>query len=413
MPDPPLHAWRQLAEAVLIGLLIGAQREATPTERRAGLRDFLLVAVAGGVCGILHVHALTVTVLAAFVAMALMLFHRATERDGITTEFSIVVAFCLAYLTTIPAAAPLAIGLTVVVVASLEAKRTLHKFFRETITGIEFNDTLRFVAIVLVVFPVLPEGPYGPYGFFNPRQVWMFVILVSSISYIGYFLQKFLGADLGLKLTSVLGGLASTTAATAAFARNYREDPGKLKEYWQASTLANAIQFPRLLALLAVLNPPLALGAWPVFAAMTAAGLAMTLVLSRFVATRPARAFEVGGNPFRLGPALKFGFLFALILFVVRWANAESGGTAVFWASAIGGSVDVDSVSVSLAALYQEGKLALSSAEGGVLLALASNAVLKTGLAFTGGGAPFGWRVAFSFVVMLLAGVVTFLLQPR
>lgn len=412
MPDPPFDAWRQLSEAVLIGLLIGAQREATPMERRAGLRDFLLVAVAGGVCGILRIHALTVAVLAAFVVMALMLFQRATERDGITTEFSIVVAFCLSYLTTMPAAAPLAIGLTVVVVASLEAKRTLHKFFRETITAAEFSDTLRFVAIVLVIYPVLPEGPYGPYHFFHPRQVWMFVILVSSISYIGYFLQKFLGADLGLKLTSVLGGLASTTAATAAFARNYREDPEKLKQYWQASTLSNAIQFPRLLAILAVLNPGLTVRGWPVLAAMTAAGLVLTAILSRSSTPPPEAGVGVGGNPFRLGPALKFGLLFAAILFIVRWANAEAGETAVYWASVIGGSVDVDSVVVSLAALYHEAKLPLAGAEGGILLALTSNAVLKTGLAFTGGGAPFGWRVAFSFAVMLLAGVVTFMLSP-
>ena len=79
-----------------------------------------------------------------------------------------------------------------------------------------FAATLAFVGVVVVIYPLLPEGAYGPYAFFEPRQVWKFVILISSISYLGYFLEKFLGEEQGLFYTSVLGGLASTTAATLA-----------------------------------------------------------------------------------------------------------------------------------------------------------------------------------------------------
>jgi uncharacterized membrane protein (DUF4010 family) len=91
--------------------------------------------------------------------------------------------------------APLSIGATIVVVAFLEAKAWLHKLVRETITEREFNDTLIFLALILVIYPVLPEGQFGPYGFIEPRKIWLFVILVSSISYVGYFLEKFLGTS--------------------------------------------------------------------------------------------------------------------------------------------------------------------------------------------------------------------------
>ena len=79
---------------------------------------------------------------------------------------------------------------------------------------------------MLVIYPLLPQGSFGPYAFFSPRQVWMFVILISSISYVGYFLEKFLGEERGMLYTSVLGGLASTTAATLHFARESRETTG-------------------------------------------------------------------------------------------------------------------------------------------------------------------------------------------
>ena len=132
------------------------------------------------------------------------------------------------------------------VVGFLEAKRSLHKLVRETITEVEFNDTLRFLAIIFIVYPILPAGEFGPYQFLAPRKIWAFVILVSSVSYAGYFLQKFLGAKRGLKLAGVLGGLASTTAATASFARSSSDEPENRLLYAQAAVIANAMQFPRL-----------------------------------------------------------------------------------------------------------------------------------------------------------------------
>ena len=40
--------WRSILEALLIGLLVGAQREAAHrSEKKPGLRDFVAIAVAG------------------------------------------------------------------------------------------------------------------------------------------------------------------------------------------------------------------------------------------------------------------------------------------------------------------------------------------------------------------------------
>ena len=84
-----------------------------------------------------------------------------------------------------------AVAIAIILTLFLEARRRLHRFFRETITEIEFNDTLRFLALIFVIYPILPDRHFGPYGFFQPRHIWMFVILVSSISYAGYFFEKF------------------------------------------------------------------------------------------------------------------------------------------------------------------------------------------------------------------------------
>jgi uncharacterized membrane protein (DUF4010 family) len=306
-----------------------------------------------------------------------------------------------------PVASKLAIAVAIVMVAFLEAKRSLHRFVRQTITETEFNDTIWFLALIFVILPLLPEGRFGPYDAFEPRKVWFFVILVSSISYVGYFLQKFLGSGTGLKLTAVLGGLASTTAATLAFARQAQENPADMRKFWYAAVIANAIQFPRILVILYVVNDQLALAASPVLLAMSAAGLLLGLVLSRRM---PAQDSEEGvgtGNPFRLGPALKFGLVFAVILFVSEAATMEFGGEGLYLASLVGGTMDADAVALTVASLQGQGKVAMGTGMWVLLLALLMNALLKTGLAGYAAGKAFAWRVALGFVVMFAAGAVT------
>ncbi len=175
-----------LAAALLIGLLIGAQREAAGGEEHPGLRDFVLVTLAGGVCGLIG-NAWLDAVARAAISGTFAVFHweHREQRSGITTELAAAAAFLLALFAASGAtsfARPLAIGVAIVITIFLEARQRLHQLLRKTITESEFNATLWFVAFVLVIYPLLPRGSYGLYNFFSPSQVWGFVVLVSSIS---------------------------------------------------------------------------------------------------------------------------------------------------------------------------------------------------------------------------------------
>jgi uncharacterized membrane protein (DUF4010 family) len=412
--------WRSIGEALLIGLLVGAQRESSrrddgEDESRPGLRDFIVIAAAGGVCGLQQNAALT-AVGGLSVLAILLLSKLRSGKGGMTTELAGTAVFCLSYVTTSPdfaAGEPMAIAVAVIMTLFLEARRRLHHFFRETITEVEFADTLRFLALIFVIFPVLPEDAYGPYHFFNPRQVWTFVILVSSISYIGYFLEKFLGATRGLWITSVLGGLASTTAATSAFAEDVREQPGRLLEFWKAATLANAIQFPRILILLGVISPALAGAAAAPLGAMTLAGLLLALLIrpSSRTAAGEQRRIKVR-NPFSLGPALKFGAAFTAIVFLVKAASAHFGQGVLLLTAAVGGLLDVDAIAVTAAQMTNAGAVQASGAALAVLVALVANALFKTGLAWTAGTPAFAARIGASFIILLGAGALFIAFAP-
>ena len=413
---PESTAFIALAEALLIGFLVGAQREAAVAEgeKHPGVRDFILIGLAGGICGLLQNPWLTAPMLISIAGLLAVFRFQSPERTGITTEMAAVATFALAFLITSPGetlGAPLAIGATILVVAALETKGAIHKLVRETVTETELNATLRFLAIVFVIYPILPVGKFGPYGFFEPRKIWLFVILVSSISFIGYFLEKFLGEEKGLKLTGILGGLSSTTAATIAFARTAQERPEEEGLCLESVVVANAIQFPRVLAILLVVNANLALAIVIPLTAMCAAGLAAAWLIGR-------RGKPLGGNPvalsnpLRLWPALKFGLMFTAILFLTKAAAAMFGGQGVTIASAIAGTVDADSVSVSLADLLGGGSISLATASTGVYLALIANAVVKSILAGWIARVPFGLKLAGGFAVMFAAGALA-LLIPR
>ncbi len=398
-----------LAEALLIGFLIGAQREVSQGEGHPGVRDFVLIALVGALCGLSGSPWLTAAALASTTALLCVFYLRGRERSGMTTEMAAVAAFALGYLTATPMSR-LAVGVAVVVVALLEAKRWLHKLVRETITEGEFEGTLRFLAVIFIVYPILPEGRFGPYEFLSPREIWVFVILVSSVSYAGYFLEKFLGAQRGLKLAGIAGGLASTTAATASLARGSKDEPENEPLYAQAAVLANSMQFPRLLLILGIVNPALAWAVAAPLAGMTAAGL-----LTGFLAGRSGSAVSAPPvarhNPFRLAPALKFGALFGAILFAGRAGAAAFGSGAVYWTSALGGSLDVDAVAMSMTGLMGTGTISAPAGAAAVLLALLANAVVKTVIASYAGGRAFTRTVAMGFAIMAAAGAALWFLS--
>lgn len=257
--------WLPVGEALMIGVLVGAQREHAKLSPDIGIREFVLCAAVGAACGLQQMPVLSAVALAGLIMVLLYFRFRSPREDsGFTTDLAMLAVFCLAHVCTLTNsenARSAAIGVSILITFLLESKDKVRKFFSETLTRQEFSGTLLFLALVFIIYPILPIGEFGPFGGFNPRNIWTFVILVSSVSFGGYFLEKYLGRSRGLKITAVLGGIASTTAATVSLSKEVRQSPEKLSACWQAATLANAIQYPRLLAFLSAISPTISFDA--------------------------------------------------------------------------------------------------------------------------------------------------------
>ncbi|MBU3741646.1 MAG: DUF4010 domain-containing protein [Candidatus Kapabacteria bacterium] len=395
--------WISAALAVLIGLLFGAERETARTNVHVGLRDFVAISVIAHVCSIIAIPWVTVAVVIALAGVIVVHHMREDFAAGVTTEIALVATFVLAYLVSLPHEAVLrqvALALAVLLVLLLDAKPSVKRFFRETVTETEVADTIKFLALVFVIYPLLPDGRYGPFEAFAPRSLWMAVVLVSAISFIGYFLEKFLGARSGLRAAAIIGGLASTTAATQAFAQRAKAQPERAREYARAAAISNAVQYGRVVALLAIVWPDLA---WMIMLPFGGAAIVGLVIGMWPTATRDADVPVVDiGNPLRIAPAIKFAAFLGVVSLGSKWAMYAYGGGAFVWTSALAGLVDVDAVVLSAGDRHIAVQLPTIVIAWSIVAAMAANVIVKSVIAATSATAQFSRLVIVGMTAMIV-----------
>ncbi|MFC2036916.1 MgtC/SapB family protein, partial [Chloroflexota bacterium] len=345
--------------ALLIGVLIGLEREFARLKEEvkafAGIRTFPLIALLG--CSAALITDLTggwafgVLLLLLGLLIGIAYTTDALQgRVGLTSEVAALVVFvcgALAFWEYLELAAALA----VVTFGFLTLKPQLHRLARR-ISDEDLYATLKFAIISLIILPVLPNQTYGPPPFdaFNPYKTWLMVVFISGISFLGYVLIKVVGPGRGIGLTGLLGGLVSSTAVTLSFSDRSQEQPDLARPFALAITLAWTVMFGRVVVEVAVLNQELLRQVWIPMAAAMGAGLVFCVYY--FFAHRSHEESDVKlSNPFELGPAIKFGILYAVVLLVAKVAQYYFHDAGVYVASVVAGLTDVDAITLSMAEL--------------------------------------------------------------
>jgi uncharacterized membrane protein (DUF4010 family) len=268
---------------------------------------------------------------------------------------------------------------------------------------------MQLVLVALVILPLLPDRPYGPYGVLNPYQIWCMVVLIVGISLLGYVGYKLFGARAGTVVAGVLGGVISSTASTASYARRTRKDPAKSRLAALVVMIASAVAFVRVLAEIAVVAPRSFLALAPPVAA--AFGVAAAVSVGAWLADRhdPEESPQPG-NPAELRSALFFGALYAAVLLGMAFARDRFGMAGLYIVSAISGLADVDALTLSTARLVAAGRLAADPGWRAILVAVLANLVFKACLvAVLGSRRMLGWVAALFGVTLVGGGLVLWL----
>ena len=390
--------WQQIQPflvALAIGLLLGFERERSHhRELPAGSRSFALLALVGAVAASFGTWTVVVGLAGVVAMLALAYFRTSTDDPGTTTEIAAVVAYLLGALAyTRPG---LAVALAVVVAVLLVSKGRIHRFAREIVSEIELEDAIKFFVVAFVILPLLPDQGVGPYGVLNPAKIWLLVVLLTGIGWVGYIGVRALGPQRGLLVTGLAGGFVSATATTASMGRVSRTVAG-VRAPLAGALLASLATFVQLLVVIGLVDVEVLRRLWlPVLA-----GLLVLLVVAALVyrgasivpdqdPAEPDEPQPIPGRPFALRPALILAAVLTGALLVGRWGAEVLGPRGAVLAAFAAGLADAHAGSVAAASLAAKGDITVDTALISVAAALGSNLIVKTVLAFTAGGRRFG-----------------------
>lgn len=398
--------------AVAIGLLIGTERgwherDLPEGGRVAGVRTFGLIAMLGALWAILAAElgeALLGFALLALTGAVVAMRLRAMQQQhdyGATTIVAALVTFALGAVA-MRGELTIASAGAVIVTILLGTKPVMHRVL-ERIHEAELYAVLKLLFMTVVMLPVLPDRGFGPWQALNPYEMWLMVVLIASISFVGYLAVRIAGARRGLMFAALAGGLTSSTAVTVTFARLARDNP-ELKRLLAAGiVLASGTMFPRMVVIAVAVAPGLlAWLIWPLGLATLACGLA-ALVLWRRESAGPLSPELELRNPFEFEMALKFGALLVAISLVARAFHAWLGDAGIYLVALISGLADVDAVTLSLARMEGDNLLPFVAAAG-ILVAGLCNTVVKGVMSWLVGGAGIGRLVAPVFLLAIAAG---------
>ncbi|GAB2179396.1 MgtC/SapB family protein [Dongia sp. agr-C8] len=410
----------ELLVALAVGLLIGMEREwrqqrdADEPEEHAGLRTFGLFGLLGGIAGLFEQNAAWL-VAAALLAVAAVLIAQRRKGDrnlpleDVTTLAAALVTTMLGALATI-GMPQLAATAAVVIVVLLHLKPTLHRWIG-ALSKDELRAVLRLLVISLVILPVLPDRGYGPYEALNPRKIWFYVVLISTLSFAGYLAIRVLGPKRGYLATGLFGGMVSSTATTAALARLAKQDQKSVAPLAAGIALANGVSVLRMLVIVVAIYPPLAVAAaWPL-GCFALVALACALLLWRFQSGRgEGKAMEIA-NPFGIGPAIKLAAILTTVQLLAAFLEDRYGQAGLQGLAAIAGLVDADAISLTVAR-SAAGGAEIAPALTALLIAVLANAVFKSVVLFSAGGKIALWGVGALALMCSAAGVAWLIPMP-
>ncbi len=410
-----IELFQNLGISLVLGLLVGLQREHS-TDGRPGVRTFPLITVLGTVSAILAARYGGWVMLGSMVGVvSIMAFQRLVQLrqehpdPGVTTEFAVLVMFCVgALLMAAPIAVPIAIGGGVAIL--LQFKPEMHRF-AQTLGNNDLKAIMQFVLITCIILPILPNETYGPYEVFNPWRTWLTVVLIVGMSLGGYIAYKFLGRDAGIMLGGILGGAISSTATTVSSSRQARGKPELRHVSAIVVMVASTVVFIRVLVEIAVVSPRfLSTSAIPIVLLMLMTSIPAVLMWLR-VRSEPSQMPEQE-NPTQMKSALVFAGMYALVLFALAAARAQLGTGALYVVSAISGLTDMDAITLSTANMANRDPAMLAEGWRLVLVASLANLVFKAALVAILGGRRLFVEVAILFTVPMIGGILLLLFLP-
>ncbi|MEX0332256.1 MAG: MgtC/SapB family protein [Puniceicoccaceae bacterium] len=414
MDDATIPFLHTLVVSISVGALIGLIRQwsdehdGLQTETSAGVRTYSLWSLVGFLSAYIHeVHAsfflpVSFATFGIFLIAANSLDKSDHKGIGLTSYSAAILTFLvgsLIFWQQLQAAIAIAVAIGIL----LASKPFVHRWTRN-LTNEDILSLLQFLAVTGLILPLVPNQGFGPLEAFNPYNIWLMVVLISGLGFIGYVAMRLLGTRAGITVTGLAGGLASSTATTLALARNSRDTPEIAPSLATGIVIANTVMFGRIGVIILAINQnlffeilvPLVIMATPT---------SLFLIGQYFMARRDSGEIELPSlrNPLSLKLAIKFALLYAIIVFLVKAVSEYGDGSGFYSISFLSGLTDMDAIALSLANAENAATVATELAGAGIVIGAFANTLFKTSIGVWLGHTKLRLPLLMGMVPMLLA----------
>ena len=340
--------------AIALGFLVGLERESRgsslTSKLTAGVRTYTLISLFGFGCAWLYRLNIEFIVPVGIIVVGGMILssYLAKQKSGAvgwTSEIAALLTFVVGVLSLI-ADIWIAMALGIFTTLLLSEKSELERYI-DKLDKSEFLAVVKFLIVTIIILPALPDKEYTQFNL-NPYRIWQIVILVSSIGFVGYFLMKKFGDKVGLWLSGLLGGIASSTAVSIAMGNIAKKNGLLAKRAFQATILASSVMYLRILAIIFLLNSGLATGIWWKLVILFCFGLLLAVIIRDKQTEISSNPISTLQNPFEIRPAVIFAFLFIVLSIVTILVKQFFGGSGLLALSAIVGVTDIDPFILSI-----------------------------------------------------------------
>jgi uncharacterized membrane protein (DUF4010 family) len=395
-----------LGLSLFFGLAFEEFHVRSGVQRPGGVRTFPLLALTGALLYLVDTQRFLpfvagLLILGAWLALAYWQQLRDSETAQRSVELVAPICSLLAYLIgPVALALPpwVAVTAAVAAVLLLTARAQLHALAQRVEIG-EIVTAAKFLILTGIVLPLLPNEPVTALTAITPYKAWLALLAVCTLSYASYLLQRFLAPANSELAVALLGGLYSSTATTVVLARAAAAQPASSTAAQAGMMLATAVMYLRILAIIAIFDWGMARSLAPVMVPLFLVGAIVALLQYRGARPRPAAAAGAAPrNPLEITAAAFFALLFVVISIATEWAREHFGTAGVNTLAAVVGFADIDPFVLSIAQ-GGSGAMPVPTAATAILIAVASNNVLKASYAVVFAG----WRASINAAAVLVA----------
>lgn len=398
--------------ALAAGLLVGFER--AWANKDIGVRTFAMTSLMGLLGALLGSESVLLTGIAvlliiSFANLRTILNKRKLEA---TTSVALMIIYLLGVLVGQGHLfTPIACSIVVALLLSLKPQ---FRAFTGGLTQSELRGAIVLAMLGFIVWPLLPDRFIDPWNTIQPSQQWLTVMVVACLGFINYILLRVYGSR-GLYLTSVLGGLVSSSAAVAALSTSL-EGEQMVPLITPMVLITSVAMFVRNIVILMLFAPgAVHTAALPLLAMAAVAAIPIFRYRNAAEVKTGDDTSPIGlTSPLSLKNVLNFGLLFLIVQSIATQGQRWLGAAGFQVISVLGGLVSSASSTAAAANMAMHGEVSYSQAGVAAILTSMASALINLPIIYRKPSLQPAFRpLLTSSMLQICSGGAALLLQWR